>query len=126
MRTSRKNQINQTKNNNYSMLFKLTTRTSLMLFLFFLLIFFLYIAGNYQGFLDYNQIFILKIASVEIVISGVFYFAGIIQCLLKLFFDNKSAKKPYVIFLVFYSVLFFLSIFFIFLFRTIDILSYGI
>ena len=103
-----------------SSLFKLTLRTSLFLFLSLMVLILLFVAGNYQKFLDVSQSFILKISSVVAVASCFFYV---------IYFFSKHgdfSKKTYIIYFVAYLIAFLISLICIVLFRTVDILSTGI
>ena len=110
-----------------SSLFKLTLRTSLFLFLSLMVLILLFVAGNYQKFLDVSQSFILKISSVVAVASCFFYVLGIVQTVIRFFSKHGDfSKKTFIIYFVAYLVAFFISLICIVLFRTVDILSTGI
>lgn len=110
-----------------SSLFKLTMRTSLFLFLFLMVLILLFVAGNYQKFLDINQLFLLKFASVVAVISCFFYISGIVQCLMYCFSKNVNlSKKNYIIYFIAYVIVLMISLLCIILFRAVDVLSTGI
>ena len=84
-----------------SSLFKLTLRTSLFLFLSLMVLILLFVAGNYQKFLDVSQSFILKISSVVAVASCFFYVLGIVQTVIRFFSKHGDfSKKTYIIYFV--------------------------
>jgi hypothetical protein len=59
-----------------NLLYAATSKTTLFTFTYYMLLFILYLIGNYQYFLDTTQIFILQILSVFLILhclSGLYY-----------------------------------------------------
>lgn len=108
-----------------SLLFRLTRRSVLFLFLFLTDLLLLYIIGNYQLFLDSNQKLILNIASL--VAAGLLFIstAGIIEgilCIIK-----KRRRRFYYIFhLILMIISAIYSLLFMIIFSATLILSSGL
>ena len=76
MRTAR---IDLNKNLSVSILFKLTRRTVLFLFLFTVSLIFLYFIGNFQQFLDSTQIIVIKSMAISASALAVLSAAALIE-----------------------------------------------
>lgn len=108
-----------------SLLFKLTKRTILFLFLFLTVLAVFYTIGNYQLFLDSNQRIILNTAAITATALLVLSITGIttaIFCIIR-----KKGKRLYYaanLALIILSAIY--ALVFLFLFRSTVILSSGI
>lgn len=108
-----------------SLLFKLTKRTILFLFLFLTVLAVFYTIGNYQLFLDSNQRIILNTAAITATALLVLSITGIttaIFCIIR-----KKGKRLYYaanLTLIILSAIY--ALVFLFLFRSTVILSSGI
>ncbi len=108
-----------------SLLFKLTKRTILFLFLFLTVLAVFYTIGNYQLFLDSNQRIILNTAAIIATALLVLSITGIttaIFCIIR-----KKGKRLYYaanLALIILSAIY--ALVFLFLFRSTVILSSGI
>lgn len=108
-----------------SLLFKLTKRTILFLFLFLTVLAVFYTIGNYQLFLDSNQRIILNTAAITATALLVLSITGIttaVFCIIR-----KKGKRLYYaenLALIILSAIY--ALVFLFLFRSTEILSSGI
>lgn len=108
-----------------SLLFKLTKRSILFLFLFLTVLASFYIIGNYQFFLDSNQKIILNVAAVTATALLILSITGIVTAIFCII--RKKGKRLYfALNLVLIVLSAFYAVFFLFAFRSVVILSSGI
>lgn len=108
-----------------SLLFKLTKRTILFLFLFLTVLTVFYTIGNYQLFLDSNQQIILNTAAITATALLVLSITGIttaIFCIIR----KKGKRLYYAVNLALIILSAVYALVFLFLFRSTVILSSGI
>ncbi len=108
-----------------SLLFKLTKRSILFLFLFLTVLASFYIIGNYQFFLDANQKIILNVAAVTATALLILSITGIttaIFCIIR----KKGKRLQYALNLALIVLSAIYAVVFLFAFRSIVILSSGI
>lgn len=108
-----------------SLLFKLTKRSILFLFLFLTVLAAFYIIGNYQLFLDSNQKIILNTAAFTAATLLILSITGIttaIFCIIR----KKGKRLYYAANLVLIILAALYALIFLFLFRSTVILSSGI
>lgn len=107
------------------LLYSLTRRTILLLFLFLTTTIIFFLIGNFQEFLDENMTIIVKTISITACLLMTFSISFIIESFV--FFIRKESKKSFIfqlnIALGLLSVLFSIAILIVFSF--IDILSLG-
>lgn len=76
-----------------SLLTRLTQQLIWVLFIFCILILLFYVMGNYQGFLDKNQLIILTVITISSVVMSFLSAIGIIENLVLLFISDKKPVK---------------------------------
>ena len=103
--------------------FVITSRTVLFLFLFSMMMFILFIMGNYRHFTDKNQAFIIKIATVSSTLLCVSSFFNIF-CSAFFFFIKRRTRYLITAFLMLFSSA--LGFFAAALLQTVEIISHGI
>ena len=115
------------KKSDFSILYILTRRTVLFLFIYLFFTVSFFFIGNFQRFMDSNLILIANVVSLTSVALICFSFAGIIEIFITLL--RKSARKSvfsYLINIFLMAFSFVIGIVCLVVFRTIDILSQGI
>lgn len=75
-----------------SIVYKICMTVDFVFFLFGIILMLLYFIGNYQGFQDSSQQFILKILFFSSIFSCLFSFLLLIESIIKIFSENKKAK----------------------------------
>lgn len=108
-----------------SLLFKLTKRSILFLFLLLTVISVFYVIGNYQLFLDSNQKIILNAAAFTATALLVLSATGTVTSILCII-RKKRKRQYYAINLALIILSAVYAVFFLFLFRATVILSSGI
>lgn len=108
-----------------SLLFKLTKRSILFLFLLLTVLSVFYVIGNYQLFLDSNQKIILNAAAFTATALLVLSATGTVTSILCLI-RKKRKRQYYAINLALIILSAVYAVFFLFLFRATVILSSGI
>lgn len=103
--------------------FVITSRTVLFLFLFSIMMFILFIMGNYQHFTDKNQAFIIKIAAASSTMLCIASFFNIF-CSVFFFFIKRRTRYLITAFLMLFSSA--LGFFAAALLQTVEIISHGI
>lgn len=109
---------------NVPLIFKLTRRTVLFLFLFQSVSMIFYGIGNYQGLLDENILFVVKTVKITSFFLSVFSFSGTIQTIVFL----RAGKKTSPAFVLNFSLMaftFILSIVAMVFFSLVGTLSKG-
>ncbi len=109
------------------LLFIVTRRTVLFLFLFLCAMILFYMAGNYQNFLDSDQRLILRAGAVSAILLTGFCAAGAAECAVLLFLKKSAGMRlacAAQIVLMILAAAFAAA--FMIVFRVIDILSLGI
>lgn len=75
-----------------SIVYKICMTVDFVFFLFGIILMLLYFIGNYQGFQDSSQQFILKILFFSSIFLCLFSFLLLIESIIKIFSENKKAK----------------------------------
>ena len=75
-----------------SIVYKICMTVDFVFFLFGIILMLLYFIGNYQGFQDSSQQFILKILFFSSIFSCFFSLLLLIESIIKIFSENKKAK----------------------------------
>lgn len=114
------------KNRQIPLLFVLTRKTVLFLFLYQTATAVFFLIGNFQRFLDENLLIILRTASVTAVALTVLSVAGIIEGIIYYIVQKKSAGAYYLFHSVCMTLTAAAGIINLFAWRTIDVLSQGI
>ena len=110
-----------------TLLYQTTRRTVLFLTLFQFALLLFFIFGNYQKFLDSNQILIIRVSAFCATALITFCVLGIIQSVLHLISSkSKRNKKFSITIIVFHGIACLYGIVTLILSRAIDILSQGI
>lgn len=107
------------------LLFRLTRRTVLFLFLFLLTSILFFAEGNYKNFLDENLEIIVTAISVTSVFLSVFSAAGISEAVYFFLKKDTRGSASFPVQIVLMSLLFLASIAVLILFSLIGILSKG-
>ncbi|MBO4385995.1 MAG: hypothetical protein J5817_03160 [Treponema sp.] len=104
-------------------LFRLVWRTTLFLSSYLAAMFFFYICGNFQVFLDSTQRFILLLCALISIALLILSLSGVLICIFQFIYNRR--KRAW----IFFTVYIFLAIFSVIIFfisRTVSILSTGI
>ena len=99
--------------------YKFSFTLSLAITVFCIILITLYIIGNYQGFQDKNQQFILSILSYTAIFNSLFSFVLMIETIIKLFTEKHKIKNTINLLALIAS-----AIFCIFCTGTSNIISY--
>lgn len=75
-----------------SIVYKICMTVDFVFFLFGITLMLLYFIGNYQGFQDSSQQFILKILFFSSIFSCLFSLLLLIESIIKIFSENKKVK----------------------------------
>ena len=105
-------------------LFNATKRTTCFLFIFYIVLFLVFVVGNYQQFLDSNLIYLIRISGFAAILCLVFSFLGMILSLMNAVICDR--KKKYVLFSLIYFVVMATRVFFLVLLAFFDVLSSGV
>ena len=109
-----------------TLLYRMTRRTTLFLTLFQIALLMFFTFGNYQKFLDSNQIIIIRISSFCATALITFCIAGIIESIVYLIKTKiPEIKKTIRIYLILFSVDLIYAVITLIASRAIDILSAG-
>lgn len=121
--------ILNTKKNKSPLLFILTRRTVIFLFLYLIVTTLFFVIGNYQKFIDSNLLIIIKIAAIDSILLACFSFVGIIESIYLIIICIKKQSKNkiyYFIHIIIMIIINFISIICLLAYRTINLLSQGI
>ena len=75
----------QERKNRTSFLYSLVSRSVLFIFLFTLTVFAIYLSGNFQGFLDSTQRYLLKVCSIGCVLQVIMCVFGLVLSVIMFF-----------------------------------------
>ncbi len=84
----------KTSHLNFSFLYKLISRTTILLFLFLLFTIILYISGNFQDFSDKSQIIIIRTIIINAILLFIFALITLIHCITLLI---KTKTKRFIV-----------------------------
>lgn len=118
--------LSEKKNQQIPLLFVLTRKTVLFLFLYQTATVFFFLIGNFQRFLDANLLIILRTASVAAAALTVLSVAGIIEGITCYILQKKTAGAYYLLHSVFMTLTAAAGITNLLAWRAIDVLSQGI
>lgn len=112
------------KKNIYELVYRLTKNLVYLLLVFTILLFSIYIVGNFQNFLDKSQFLILSILSACSVFMVFLSFVGIIENVIMIFTNRNKGKCFLAIILLF--ITFIIGMIFIFYSTVIQEISLGV
>lgn len=108
-----------------TLLFRLTRRTILFLFLFLVVLILFFIIGNYQVFLDSSQKIILQTASFAATALSIISLAGMVETVFCII-QKKGKRFFFSIHLVLMTITLLAGIISLFALQTTEILSLGL
>ena len=110
----------------FTVLYNLTKCLLAIFFTFSLLLFLLYLMGNFQNFMDKTQLMLLTMLSSISIFDCVLSFFGILENLFLVFFNNKKSKLLNIVSILLLIIILLLSIVFIVYSSVLSKISEGI
>ncbi|MBR4790214.1 MAG: hypothetical protein IKX70_06530 [Treponema sp.] len=89
----------------YAILGKLTRNSIILDLLICLLLFALYLIGNFQAFTDITQLRILKVLGITAAVLSVLSFLGIVQEIVFIFMKNRKTPAFFMIIFFIFSLI---------------------